>query len=54
MRSSKNLKRWLKQEIGLVPNKKENWYTSKIEVHSLAEFKEKSGIESTYFLVDYL
>ena len=25
------------------------WYTSKMEVHSLAELKEKSGIETSIF-----
>ena len=43
------LKQWLKRDIGLVPDKKENWYTSKMEVHSLAELKEKNGIETTIF-----
>ena len=43
------LKQWLKQDIGLVPDKEENWYTSKMEVHSLAELKEKSGIETSIF-----
>ena len=43
------LKQWLKKEIGLVPDKQENWYTSKMEVHSLAELKEKSGIETSIF-----
>ena len=43
------LKKWLKKEVGLVPDKQENWYTSKMEVHSLAELKEKSGIETSIF-----
>ena len=43
------LRKWLKKEIGLVPNKLENWYTSKMEVHSLSELKEKSGIETPIF-----
>ena len=43
------LKKWLKEEVGLVPNKRENWFTSKMEVHSFAELKEKSGIETTIF-----
>ena len=43
------LKKWLRKEIGLVPEKTENWYTSKMEVHSLAELKEKSGIETSIF-----
>ena len=43
------LKKWLKKEIGLVPDKRENWYTSNLEVKSLAELKEKSGIETSIF-----
>ena len=43
------LKKWLKKEVELVPKKRENWYISKMEVHSLAELKEKSGIETTIF-----
>ena len=43
------LKKWLKAEVVLVHDKTENWYTSKMEVHSLAELKEKSGIETTIF-----
>ncbi len=37
--TEQKLKRWLRKEIGLIPNKQENWYTSKMEVHSLAELK---------------
>ena len=47
--TEKKFKKWLKQKIGLVPDKKENWYTSKMEVHSLAELKEKSRIETSIF-----
>jgi len=43
------LKRWLKKEIGLVPDKSENWYISNLKVNSLAELKEKSGIETSIF-----
>ena len=43
------LKKWLKEMVGLVPDKRENWYTSKMEVHSLAELKERSGIETSIF-----
>ena len=43
-------KKWLKQNIGLVPDKQENWYKSKMEVCSLAELKEKSEIEKSLFL----
>ena len=47
--TEKKLKIWLKKEIGLVEGTTENWYTSKLEVHSLAELKEKSGIETSIF-----
>tara|TARA_B100001250_G_C19654468_1_gene724193 strand:+ start:547 stop:732 length:186 start_codon:yes stop_codon:yes gene_type:complete len=43
------LKTWLKKEVGLIPGSTENWYTSKMEVHSLSELKEKSGIETSIF-----
>ena len=42
-------KQWLKEELGLIPDKKENWYTSKMEVQSCPELKEKSGIETSIF-----
>ena len=42
-------KKWLKEEIGPIKDKKEDWYTSKMEVHSLAELKERSGIETSIF-----
>ena len=47
--TEKRFKKWLKKEIGLVPDKQENWYTSNLEVKSLAELKEKSGIETSIF-----
>ena len=43
------LKVWIKTKIGLVPNKKENWYTNNLKVNSLAELKEKSGIKTSIF-----
>tara|TARA_Y100001968_G_scaffold289276_1_gene292190 strand:+ start:786 stop:914 length:129 start_codon:yes stop_codon:yes gene_type:complete len=39
----------VKKEIGSVKGTTENWYTSKLEVHFLAELKEKSGIETSIF-----
>ena len=45
----RKFKKWLKQNIGLVPDKQENWYKSKMEVSSLAELKEKSGIKTSLF-----
>ena len=48
-KTEQKLKIWLRKEIGLVEGTTENWYTSKMEVHSLAELKEKSGIETSIF-----
>lgn len=42
-------KRWLRQEIGLIAGKTENWATTSLEVHSLAELKARSGIETDIF-----
>ena len=42
-------RKWLREEGGLIKDKKEDWSTSKMEVHSLAELKEKSGIETSIF-----
>jgi predicted GIY-YIG superfamily endonuclease len=43
------LKRWLKKEIGLMEGTTENWSTTSMEVQSLAELKERSGIETDLF-----
>ena len=40
----KAFKKWLKDEIGLMEGTTENWSTTKMEVHSLAELKARSGI----------
>ena len=42
-------KKWLKAEVGVVPGTSENWFTSKLEVRSLAELKAKSGVETELF-----
>ena len=47
--TEKRLKKWLRKEIGLVPDKTENWYTSNLKVKSLAELKVRSGIETSIF-----
>ena len=47
--TEKALKQWLKAEVGLVPGTHENWFTSKLEVRSLAELKAKSGVETELF-----
>ena len=48
-KTERKLKKWLKKEIGVVPDKTENWYISQMEVHSLSELKEKSGIKTSIF-----
>ena len=47
--TEKIYKRWLRKEVGLIPGTIENWSTLRMEVHSLAELKEKSGIETSIF-----
>lgn len=42
-------KKWLRKEIGLMEGTTENWSTTKMEVQSLAELKERSGIEADLF-----
>ncbi|WP_259724978.1 zinc-ribbon domain-containing protein [Synechococcus sp. CS-1332] len=42
-------KKWLRKEVGLVPGTHENWFTARMEVQSLAELKERSGIETDLF-----
>jgi len=42
-------KKWLKKEIGLIKGTTENWSTTSMEVQSLAELKERSGIETDLF-----
>ena len=41
--------KWLRNEVGLVPGTHENWFTSKLEVRSLAELKAQSGVETELF-----
>tara|TARA_B100000965_G_C19127131_1_gene555855 strand:+ start:186 stop:587 length:402 start_codon:yes stop_codon:yes gene_type:complete len=47
--TEKKLKSWLKKEIGVIEGTQENWYITDLEVHSLAELKDKSGIKTTIF-----
>ena len=42
----KKFKKWLRKEVGLVPGTHENWFTTELEVSSLAELKAKSGVET--------
>jgi predicted GIY-YIG superfamily endonuclease len=45
----KAFKQWLKKEIGLIKGTTENWSTTSMQVQSLAELKERSGIETDLF-----
>ncbi len=47
--TEKKLKKWLKENIGTIPRTTENWFTSTMEVHSLKDLKEKSGIKTSLF-----
>ena len=47
--TERKLKQWIRQTIGLVEDKRENWYTSNLQVYSLAELKLKSGIKTSIF-----
>jgi len=42
-------KKWLRKEIGLMEGTTENWSTTSMEVHSLAELKARSGIKTELF-----
>ncbi len=42
-------KKWLRNKIGLIDGSTENWLTSSMEVGSLAELKEISGIQTDIF-----
>jgi hypothetical protein len=47
--TEKKLKQWLRREVGLVPGTRENWFTTRLEVNSLAELKALSGVETDLF-----
>lgn len=49
LRTEKELKQWLRREVGLVPGTHENWFTARLEVRSLAELKQKSGVQTELF-----
>ena len=42
-------KRWLRNNIGLIHGTEENWQTILLEVHSLSDLKQKSGIATDLF-----
>ncbi|MEI6032202.1 MAG: zinc-ribbon domain-containing protein [Synechococcaceae cyanobacterium ELA739] len=43
------LKKWLRQNIGIIDGTTENWSTTCLEVQSLVELKSRSGIETDLF-----
>jgi plastocyanin len=43
------LKKWLRKEIGAIPGTKENWIISTMEIKSLRQLKEKSGLKTGLF-----
>ena len=47
--TEKKYKKWLRTTVGTIYGTTENWYTSKMEVHSLNDLKEKSGIKTSIF-----
>ena len=49
LKTEKKLKKWLKTEIGLVSGTTENWYTKDLQVTSLEDLKEISGINTSIF-----
>ena len=49
LETERKLKRWLRKNIGLIPNKTENWETKNLKVESLRDLKLKSGIDTNIF-----
>ena len=47
--TERRIKKWLRRTVGLVPGTHENWFTSQLEVHSLAELKVRSGVDTDLF-----
>ena len=45
----KQIKKWLLRKVGLVPGTHENWFTTSLEVSSLEQLKEVSGIKTEFF-----
>ena len=45
----KELKLWIKKNIGLVPNKLENWYTKDLKISSLKDLKKISNLKTNLF-----
>ena len=49
LKLEKEIKKWLRDNIGLISGTHENWETSKLKINSLKELKEKSGIQTSFF-----
>lgn len=49
-----SIKKWLRKEIGLIPGTHENWSTTCLEVYSLSQLMNVSGIEANTFLLTSL
>ena len=49
LETEKLLKRWLRSKIGLVPGTHENWFTATLEIQTLKELKQVSGVETDLF-----
>ena len=47
--TERNLKHWLRREVGLVPGTREYWFTASQEEQTLAELKARSGVETDLF-----
>ena len=47
--TEKKFKKWLRKSVGLMKGTTENWATTSMEVQTLAELKERSGIETDLF-----
>ena len=49
LETEKDLKKWLKENIGVIDQTTENWPTTRLEVQSLMELKKISGIKTKIF-----
>ena len=44
------VKKWLEKDIGTTPGHEENWFTKNLEVESLKELFDASGISNDFRL----
>ena len=47
--TERKFKKWIKENIGLMPGTQENWSSSKLKVNSLSELKKITGIKTSIF-----